>query len=102
MDVTLQYFDGCPNWQHTEGLLREALRDLGRAEARVYLRRVDSPEDAERLGFHGSPTILIDGADPFAEDDAAVGLMCRVYSTPNGLAGSPTIEQLAQAIQSRT
>ena len=28
---------------------------------------IDSPATAERVGFHDSPTILIDGSDPFSE-----------------------------------
>ena len=31
----------------------------------IALRRVNSAEEAEQVGFAGSPTILIDGADPF-------------------------------------
>ena len=96
MDVTLLYFDDCPNWNQAAAHL-----DLLAAEARglvVSLQRVETIEDAERLSFRGSPSILVDGIDPFAPDDAPVGLACRVYSTPNGPAGSPTLEQLRTAI----
>ena len=101
MDVTLLYFDGCPNWQRTEDLVLLALAELGVPPAALRRQEVESPEDAERLGFHGSPTVLIDGKDPFADPDAPVGLMCRVYATPSGLAGSPTIEQLIGALRTR-
>lgn len=43
--------------------------------------RVETIEEAERLGFHGSPSILVDGVDVFAEP-AGVGLSCRIYRTP--------------------
>lgn len=59
---------------------------------------VDTLEEAERMGFHGSPSILVDGIDIFAEPDAGVGLSCRVYRTPDGPAGAPTIEQLRTAL----
>ena len=98
MDVDLLFFDGCPNWQETERRLHEALA-LGKREA-VTLRyvEVETPEDAERLSFRGSPTLLVDGVDPFAEPGAPVGLSCRVFRTPEGLRGAPTVEQLVQAL----
>ena len=92
MEITLQYFDGCPNWEVLDHRIAEALH--GRTDASIIRQRVGTTEEAVRLGFHGSPTILIDGTDPFAEPSAPVGLACRVFRTPNGLAGSPTLEQL--------
>jgi len=50
------------------------------------------------VGFHGSPSILVDGVDLFAEPGAGVGLSCRVYRTPEGLSGAPTVEQLRAAL----
>ena len=92
MEITLQYFDGCPNWEVLDHRIAEALH--GRTDASIIRQRVETTEEAIRLGFHGSPTILIDGIDPFAEPSAPGGLACRVFRTPNGLAGSPTLEQL--------
>lgn len=94
MQITLQYFDECPNWRTADERLREVLDATGRTESITYVR-VETDEDAERFRFHGSPTILIDGRDPFDGSGLAVGLSCRVYRTPSGLAGSPTAEQLA-------
>lgn len=96
MEITLQYFDGCPNWEVLDRRLAEALD--GRSDVRVTRQRVETAEDAERLGFHGSPTVLVDGVDPFADEHAPVGLACQVFSTPAGLAGSPTVDQLRAAI----
>ena len=80
--------------------LREALRAEGMADVEPILERVETPEDAERLRFIGSPTVLVDGRDPFAEgSEASFGLTCRVYQTPEGLAGSPTPEQLRDALR---
>ena len=95
MEITMQYFDGCPNWEVLDHRIAEALH--GRTDASIIRQRVETTEEAIRLGFHGSPTILIDGIDPFAEPSAPVGLACRVFRTPNGLAGSPTLEQLHAA-----
>lgn len=98
MEITLQHFDDCPNWETTDATLREVLDDLG-IETHIEHHLIDTPEAAERLQFRGSPTILLDGDDPFAQPDAPVGLTCRVYRTPIGLAGSPTKEQLRTALE---
>ncbi|KQS54602.1 alkylmercury lyase [Geodermatophilus sp. Leaf369] len=94
MDVALQYLDGCPHWQVADGRVLEALRLSGRDDTEVDHQLVSTPEEAAAVGFRGSPTLLIDGVDPFADPDAPVGLSCRVYRTDTGLAGSPTVEQL--------
>jgi len=64
----------------------------------VTRRQVRTTEEAERVGFHGSPSILLNGVDAFADWDAGIGLACRVYVTPGGPAGAPTLEQLHAAI----
>ena len=66
MEVRLRYFEGCPHWQILHDRLREALRVEGMASVEPILERVETSEDAERLHFIGSPTILVDGRDPFA------------------------------------
>jgi hypothetical protein len=96
--ITLRYFDGCPNWRTAEERLRAALDDAGASDAAISLERVATQEEASRLGFRGSPTILIDGRDPFADEGADIGLACRVYATPEGLQGAPTLDQLRAAL----
>lgn len=98
MDVQVLYFDGCPNWQAADANLRAALAEAGITDVVVRRRLVDTVEDAEQLGFLGSPTILIDRLDPFAEPGATPGLSCRLYSTESGLAGGPTVAQLRAAL----
>jgi len=97
VDVRLLYFDGCPNWLEADQRLHQALRQAG-VTATVERVNVSSSEDAEGLSFRGSPTVLVDGLDPFANPSAPVGLSCRVYQTPEGLRGSPTVEQLVQVL----
>lgn len=94
MNVTLQYFDGCPNWK----LADERLRAVLGPDSTIQYRLVESQEDAEQLGFTGSPTVLVDGVDPFAKPGAPVGLACRVYLTAAGREGAPSIEQLREAM----
>ena len=71
MKVELLWFSGCPNWRETD----------------------------ERLRFRGSPTVLVEGRDPFAEESDPVGLSCRVFGTPGGLRGAPTVEQLVEVLR---
>ena len=96
MEIILQYFNGCPNWDVLDQRLAEVVND--RSDVRVIRQLVETPEDAVRLGFHGSPTVLVDGIDPFADERTHVGLACRMFRTPAGIAGSPTVEQLREAI----
>ncbi|GAA3681611.1 thioredoxin domain-containing protein [Tessaracoccus sp. Y36] len=96
MEIILQYFNGCPNWEVLDQRLAEVVND--RSDVRVIRQLVETPEDAVRLGFHGSPTVLVDGIDPFADERTHVGLACRMFRTPAGIAGSPTVEQLREAI----
>jgi hypothetical protein len=97
LDVTLLYFEGCPSWQTMLARVDAAAEQAG-IQVRVITRTVETTEDAERFGFTGSPTILIGGCDPFAMPGMVPALACRVYSTPEGLAGSPTVDQLVNAL----
>lgn len=98
MKLELFYFDGCPNWAVADERLREALHLAGHSDVRIQRQRVQTPEQAEEVGFLGSPTVRINGRDPFAQAGEQVALSCRVFSTPAGLAGSPTVEQLIEAL----
>ena len=96
--VQLLYFEGCPHRIVAEERLRSALATIGRHDQAVEHVLVESPEDAERLGFIGSPTILVDGRDPFARGTEQPALACRVFTTPDGLAGAPTVGQLVEVL----
>jgi hypothetical protein len=98
--LQLLYFNGCPNWHVADDRLQEALEELG---IRVEVERilVSTPEEAEVWSFHGSPSVLVDGEDPFAEPGDDVGLSCRLYRTPAGLAGAPTVAQLVEVLAER-
>jgi hypothetical protein len=99
MDVTLQYFDSCPNWRIADQRLHEALGRLGRQDVAVHYERVETPEDAASVGFGGSPTILVDNRDPFGGGHEPVAaLSCRVYRTEAGPEQAPTVEQLVAAL----
>lgn len=97
VNVSLLYFDDCPNWKVADQRLAAIATE--HPDLVVTRHRVETVEESERVGFHGSPSIQVDGVDLFAEPGAAVGLSCRVYRTPDGLAGAPTMEQLRAALE---
>ncbi|MGH8936269.1 MAG: thioredoxin family protein [Acidimicrobiia bacterium] len=96
MEITLQYFDGCPNWKTTAGHLSRLVEEG--LDATIGYELIHSHENAVARGFRGSPTVLVDGVDPFADENAPVGLACRVYRTESGFTGSPSVPQLRRAI----
>lgn len=99
MRVELRYWDGCPSHPEALRLLREVLRERG-LDAEVELREVTTNEEAERLRFPGSPTILVDGRDVDPAGAAApAALNCRIYHLPNGkVSPIPSREQLEAAL----
>lgn len=96
-EIKIRYFDGCPSWKITEERLREVLRSSG-TDVSIVLERVGSDDEARALRFAGSPTVLLDGVDPFATGQTVFGLACRVYRTEAGLEGSPSVDQLRKAL----
>jgi hypothetical protein len=96
--VQLLYFDGCPHWTLMEERVRKALIMSGIPPTiEHYLVKI--PEDADDYCFAGSPSILLNGRDPFSASSGQAGLTCRVYSTPDGAAGAPTVAKLVAAIK---
>ncbi|SDL33273.1 hypothetical protein SAMN05421806_12821 [Streptomyces indicus] len=89
----------CPNEKVAADRLRQALDDVGLRAVGFTVRVVADHAEAERIGFTGSPTIRIGGSDPFAEEGRAPGLACRVYRTPDGLAGAPALGDLRRALR---
>ena len=98
MKVEILYFDGCPTYLEVEKALREVLEEQG-VDAEVELVAVNTDEEAHELRFAGSPTVRVDGEDLFpVPQRAGYALGCRMYTTPEGLRGSPTAEMLEEAL----
>jgi hypothetical protein len=98
MRIEILYFDGCPTYGAAVKTLRKVLADEG-VQAEVELVAVNTDEAARSLRFPGSPTIRVDGRDLFPvpeREDWRLG--CRVYTTPEGLRGSPTAEMFEEAL----
>lgn len=93
--------DDCPNSAEAVDAMRRALDRAGFSEAPVDTVVLGSDEEAARVAFGGSPTFLIDGADPFPAQRTRT-LACRVYVTADGLRGVPEEAELVSAILERT
>jgi len=97
MEVELLYVRDCPSADAARGNLVAALARLDRGSA-VHNREVSSADEAIAFGMNGSPTILIHGRDPFASEHDRPSLSCRLYPTAVGVAQTPSVEQLVDAI----
>ncbi|CRK57742.1 Organomercurial lyase [Alloactinosynnema sp. L-07] len=65
----------------------------------VVLRVVRDAETAAAVGMTGSPTLLVDGVDPFAEPGVAPSMSCRLYRHADGhLDGAPSVARLSEVL----
>lgn len=96
MEISLLYADDCPHWELAAARLRALAGEVG---ADVSHRVVRTPEEAAAVGFRGSPTILVDGRDPFPAGGETAAFACRLYPTPDGPRGAPTVAQLREALR---
>jgi hypothetical protein len=97
MELTLLTVPACPSAPVFEERLAAAL--AGHPGAVVRRREVASERAAADAGMHGSPTLLIDGRDPFALPGAPASLSCRLYRDEAGRAGpAPSVQALRQAL----
>ena len=101
ISIEVVHIDDCPNWAETAEDLRRVLAELGRDDLAVVVRRVTTGSEALAAGFAGSPTILLDGDDPFPHGEPTGELACRVYLTEAGLRGRPSREQLHALLAER-
>jgi len=98
MEIDLFYFDGCPSWQGGLENLKAALAAEG-LEASIRLVKVADNDEAARLKFLGSPSFRVDGVDWWPEERKRYNLSCRVYQTPLGMKGAPTVEMLRDQLR---
>ena len=96
MHITVLHTESCPN---TEPLI-EDLHNISAGFNSIIISTqcICTEEEAVQHGFHGSPTILLDGKDPFSYADYAFGLSCRIYSEGSKRYGYPTHSQLIKVL----
>jgi hypothetical protein len=98
MRLEVLHIDDCPNWEEAARRLQVALTSTGHGDVEIGYRLLRTPADAAGTAFAGSPTITVDGVDLFPSDGRTNDLACRIYFTPTGMAGLPTVDQLTEAL----
>ena len=97
MELVLLTVPDCPHAVAFEERLAVAL--ASHPGTVVHRRTVASEREAAEAGMHGSPTLLVDGTDPFAAPGQPPSLSCRLYRDAAGrTSGAPTVEALRQAL----
>ena len=98
MTIELLYFDGCPS---QERLLPTLERVTAHCGAELRLRRVETPEAAERERFLGSPTVRVNGVDvdPTAPERDDFGIKCRIYRSAAGVSPLPPEQWIRAALK---
>jgi Alkylmercury lyase len=97
MQLTVLTMADCPNAPVLDDRLAAVLD--GRPGVSVAHEVIRDESEAARWGMHGSPTLLIDGANPFAEPGQPPSMSRRLYRDDDGQpAGAPSAAQLRQAI----
>ncbi|WP_158633218.1 alkylmercury lyase family protein [Amycolatopsis sp. WAC 04182] len=84
MELVVLSVPDCPHVALLDDLLRDVLAD--RPEVRVVHREVTEHAQAEAEGMHGSPTLLVNGVDPFAVPGSRPSVSCRLFRDEDGLA----------------
>lgn len=97
MRLQILYVPDCPN----TGLLRARLEQAltGQDTVDVQLHVIHDQDEATAFGMTGSPTLLIDGVDPFAEAGQPTSMSCRLYPDQDGaVCRTPSVAELRAAI----
>lgn len=99
MEITVLTVPDCPNAPVLEERLAQAMAEVG-SRALVVYRTIEDNEQATAWGMHGSPTVLLDGVDPFAYPGVATSMSCRIYLNDEGRAeGAPSVAALCNALR---
>jgi hypothetical protein len=78
--IEFQFFLGCPNADTTLENLRAVMKELGIPESKLKISVVSDIDSARRLGFQGSPSILINRKDIYTgEEPTGFSYACRLY-----------------------
>jgi hypothetical protein len=97
MHLTILAVSDCPNARLLEQRLMQAL--AARHDVTVSQHEIVDQDQAVRRGMHGSPTVLVDGIDPFAQPGQHASVSCRLYRSGRGKTdGAPSVRQLRTAI----
>jgi len=93
MKIEFLYFEGCPNSDIALTDLKEILSEASLKEA-IEIINVETPEDAVKYRFLGSPSIRINDKDLEIEEDNSTeySMRCRRYKNGDMIEGFPSKE----------
>lgn len=92
--IDIVYTADCTSWEQTAFLVDQVLTDLG-LQGEYFYWLCEDEDQAWEWDFIGSPTVLIDGKDPFRSPGEEPGLRLRTYfSAEKGMVAHPTYEML--------
>ena len=94
--VEFLYFNDCPAHRQALVNLKAALRE-SKIKADLVMINVTSEEQAEKVGFQGSPSIRVNGKDLDGSDDG-YSFACRVYQIGN-ITATPTKEFIQEKLR---
>lgn len=98
LELTVLTVPDCPNGPTLLDPLAEALAE--HPGTRLVRHVVQDEAEASKLGMHGSPTLLINGVDPFAAPGTPASLSCRVYRDETGQSqDAPSLAALRMALR---
>ncbi len=100
MKIEILYFEGCPSWETALTNLKAACTLEGLSWPIELVEIHDDGEATERR-FLGSPSIVIGGQDLWPETRQAYHMSCRMYRTPEGMRGWPTVEMIRGQLRVR-
>src|SRR4051794_38616882 len=95
--LTVLCVPGCPNTNLFVERIRSA---LGTRRVDLEVVVINDDDCARQWGMTGSPTLLMDGADPFAAG-LEPSVSCRLYRAADGsMAGVPSVAELEAVLGS--
>lgn len=99
MKILFLYSEDCPSHEQALQRLRKVMNEEGMRNE-IEILRVETSEEAEKLKFIGSPTILIDGRDIDPPTNPYYALTCRAYRLEDGrISPLPSEAMIRQAIR---
>jgi len=96
--IEFLYFEGCPSYNPTLDYLKEVI-DEEKIDGNLELILVESPEDAQKVGFQGSPSIKVNGVD-LEDKNEGFSFNCRLYFVNGELTGRPSKEFIREKLLS--
>jgi hypothetical protein len=97
MRLRILHVPDCPNTRVLTARLGQVL--AGRPGVVVEHQVIRDERGAAEWGMTGSPTLLVDGADPFAAPDQSPSISCRLYADEAGVVtGAPSMAQLRRVL----